>query len=443
LHKENELIGRLEALRAADPGNPLLGHFLAAQYVEAKQADKAEAIYRQLAGTSPSIAGYRNLVRIYRQSKRYDDLLWVLGEAIVRVGALEPLADNGHPLAEDKDLVQGALAAARTQLNKHPKGFAYQSRLAAAVLALDAKQYDAAAEFYNAAIQSRPRQADRLYKSWGLGLALKAEHARAIEVFRRAMDQKALPADDPTFPYYLAGALELAGRTDQALAEARKAVKLASARKPAQRAAAVQQAEPDLADCLSRVAWILYHAKRYAEAAAVYGDLLGKYGSDYSSAAVRELLREARLGLSNIAVIQKDHARATEWLQQVLDEFPDDPGALNDLGYLWAEQGEHLERAHRMIRIAVEKEPDNAAYRDSLGWVLFQKGRVQEALPELEKAAAQEPDPTVLDHLGDAYRAVGRPQEAKQAWRRAVQAFQKDPDPEKMKRIEDKIKAVR
>ena len=117
------------------------------------------------------------------------------------------------------------------------------------------------------------------------------------------------------------------------------------------------------------------------------------------------------------------------------------------MGYLWADQGKHLDLAHRMIQQAVDQEPDNAAYRDSLGWVLFRKGRLAEAVPELEKAVALEVDPAVLDHLGDAYRAAGQPDRAKDAWLRALAAFQKtradDPKKEDIKKIEDKIKSIR
>ena len=52
------------------------------------------------------------------------------------------------------------------------------------------------------------------------------------------------------------------------------------------------------------------------------------------------------------------------------------------------------------------------------------QGRVKEAVPELEKAAAGEPDATVLDHLGDAYRRPGQAEKAKDAWRRAAEALQ-------------------
>ena len=104
----------------------------------------------------------------------------------------------------------------------------------------------------------------------------------------------------------------------------------------------------------------------------------------------------------------------------MLDEFPDDAGASNDLGYLWADQGVHLQRALKMIRQAVAAEPDNAAYRDSLGWVYYRLGRYQEAVAELEKAARQGTGGDVLDHLGDAQLKAGQPDKADDAWRRAA-----------------------
>ncbi len=441
LHRENELLGRLEALRAADPDNVPLGHFLAEKYLEAQQAEKAEPLYRAMAGKSPTVAAYRNLVGIYRKGKRYDALLAVLAEAVSHLAGLESLAEKDRPLGEDAELVRKLVDTARQQLKADPKGLGYDARLAVALLALEAKQFDTAAEFFDLAVQAKPDQASKVFLAWGLGVALQDDHARAARVFQRGIQQKALPEKDPTFHFYLAGALEMAGRTDEALAAARKAVELASAQQ-ADKASKESQAKNEFPRCLARVAWVLYHSKRYDEAAKAYRELIEKHAADYSSERARAVVREARLALSNVAVVKNDNARAVEWLEQVLDEFPEDPSALNDLGYIWAEQGKHLERAHRMIRKAVEKEPDNAAYRDSLGWVLFQKGRIQEALPELEKAAALEPDPTVLDHLGDAHRAIGQPQKAKDAWRRAAEALQKAGETEKAKKVQEKLKGI-
>ena len=188
------------------------------------------------------------------------------------------------------------------------------------------------------------------------------------------------------------------------------------------------------------MAWVLYGAKRYDEARKAYEELVREFDADYDSAETRDVLREARLALSNLAVIRGDLPRAEEWLEQVLDEFPDDEGALNDLGYLWADQSKELQRAKRMIEKAVKAEPDNVAYRDSLGWVLFRLGQFPEAVVQLEKAAAdKKPDGTVLDHLGDAYAKTNRRDKAVEAWRKAVETFRREKDTEKMKAVEKKI----
>ena len=97
--------------------------------------------------------------------------------------------------------------------------------------------------------------------------------------------------------------------------------------------------------------------------------------------------------------------------------------ALNYLGYMWAERGENLDDAEKFIRRALQSEPDNAAYLDSLGWVLYQQGRYHEALAPLERAAqlaTADPDPTIEEHLGDVLDKLGRRNEALKAWERAL-----------------------
>lgn len=124
-----------------------------------------------------------------------------------------------------------------------------------------------------------------------------------------------------------------------------------------------------------------------------------------------------------------DRANAVEHLQKSLEIRPDFAEGLNHLGYLWAERKENLEKAHSMIRRAVEIEPENEAYLDSLAWVLFQLKRPAEALPWMEKAIklAPKPDPTLFDHHGDILAAVGRLAEAQAAWRKSL-AVEDDPE---------------
>ena len=238
---------------------------------------------------SPSIAGYRNLLEICRKSKRYDAWLRVLGEAIEHVGSLEPLAEKGHPLADDKELVAQAIDSARARLKADSKAFPYESRLAAAVLALDAKQYDAASEFFNAAIQAKPDQAAQLLLTWGLGLVLREQHAPGRRGLPPRGGEKALPAEDPTFHYYLAGALEMAGQTEDALAAARKAVatRLHRETRRAARQDAAGQADPcrlSKPRCLDALPRQAIRRGRQA-----YHELIEKFDPDYGSAEIREV----------------------------------------------------------------------------------------------------------------------------------------------------------
>jgi Flp pilus assembly protein TadD len=146
--------------------------------------------------------------------------------------------------------------------------------------------------------------------------------------------------------------------------------------------------------------------------------------------------------LSTIELGQGDFEAAVERLEQVLDEFPEDVQARNDLGYLWADRGMHLARSQRMIEYAVAASPDNAAYRDSLGWVLFRLGRYPEAIEQLQRAVAgteDEPDGVIMDHLGDAYDKAGRREEALAAWRRAEAVFQNENDRNKLDEVRKKL----
>ncbi|MBI1366923.1 MAG: tetratricopeptide repeat protein [Alphaproteobacteria bacterium] len=109
-------------------------------------------------------------------------------------------------------------------------------------------------------------------------------------------------------------------------------------------------------------------------------------------------------------------------LKRAVELAPDEPTALNYLGYSWAERGVHLKEAFKLIERAVAALPQSGAIVDSLGWAHYQLGQYEDAVDNLERAAALEPsDPTITDHLGDAYWRLGRKIEARYQWRRALE----------------------
>jgi tetratricopeptide (TPR) repeat protein len=119
--------------------------------------------------------------------------------------------------------------------------------------------------------------------------------------------------------------------------------------------------------------------------------------------------------------------RANDWpaaeqdLKKALELSPDQPEALNYLGYSWVDKNINLEPALAMIQKAVAKDKENGEFIDSLGWAYFRLGRYDEALVELERAIKLKGGvPEINDHLGDAYWKVGRKREAVFQWRKTL-----------------------
>jgi tetratricopeptide (TPR) repeat protein len=113
--------------------------------------------------------------------------------------------------------------------------------------------------------------------------------------------------------------------------------------------------------------------------------------------------------------------------------------AYNYIGYMWADHNMNLDEAEAMIRRALESEPNNASYMDSLGWVEFRKGKFDQALNDLLRAAkaVERDDPVVFEHIGDTYLKLNRVPEALDAWQKALAL-----DP-KNKTLTDKIEGIK
>ncbi|MGA7213311.1 MAG: tetratricopeptide repeat protein [Terrimicrobiaceae bacterium] len=118
------------------------------------------------------------------------------------------------------------------------------------------------------------------------------------------------------------------------------------------------------------------------------------------------------------------YVKATELFRKSIELDPGNAArSYNYLGYMWIERSENLEEAGQLIHRALELEPANGAYIDSLGWLYFKQGKFNEALTELLRAAEllPEPDAVVFEHIGDACDKLGRKAEAVLYWQKALQ----------------------
>lgn len=431
LGRGEELIERLEQLLADDADNEPLRLYLADQYRRKEQFDKARPLYEALAQSRPSLEVYRAQVELYRRQEDVAALLNTLAAALAQLRMVDLLGSEGKAVLADEALLDNLFEAARKRLTD-AKDLSPDERAAIGVLALAAKRPQTAAEFFESAAADNPAQSREYLRRWGLGLLVQEQAAQAAEVLARA-PQGETPAAKAERLYHQAAALELSGQTDKALAAAVEAAELAEAH--------AQALGATYYDILGRRPWVLFHAKRHDEARAAYLNLLERLESRRDDADARAAARDARMMLSNLAAIAGAMDEAEEWLELVLDEEPDDVSASNDLGYLWVDQGKHLNRSLKMIQHAVAAAPENAAYRDSLGWAWYRLGAYDEAVAELTKATEliDEPDGVILDHLGDALAKAGRADQARSAWERALASFEKEQDDDKARATRAKL----
>jgi tetratricopeptide (TPR) repeat protein len=145
---------------------------------------------------------------------------------------------------------------------------------------------------------------------------------------------------------------------------------------------------------------------------------------------------------------QKKYDASETSFRQVLAIFPEHAGAMNYLGYMLADRNVRLDEAYKLIQKAVDLEPDNGAYLDSLGWVFYRQGKLSEAERTLTRAVELTgQDPTVREHLGDVYFKLGKTQEAITQWNASMKAFKEQPpsdaDPEEISKVNDKLDAAR
>ncbi len=171
------------------------------------------------------------------------------------------------------------------------------------------------------------------------------------------------------------------GRADSAVAYARLEV----------------AASPDSLSPRRVLARYLRETQRWREAADELGWLRERVPDDPSLLLDLALCREQLGDVSGAIAAGRD----------ALALVPDSPQALNFLGYLLADHQRDLPEAEKLIRRAVEQDPDNGAYLDSMGWVLFRLGEFSAARVHLERALTLTgDDPVVHEHLGDVYREL-------------------------------------
>jgi tetratricopeptide (TPR) repeat protein len=129
----------------------------------------------------------------------------------------------------------------------------------------------------------------------------------------------------------------------------------------------------------------------------------------------------ARLGLAEVRLAQGQTEQAQRLFEAILKEHPQHPTARNNLAYLYAEQGQNLERAYAMMQELGQLFPRDGAVRDTLGWVCYRAGRLEEARCHLEEAVRLDRSKALRHyHLGQVEAALEQRTAAAAALRTAL-----------------------
>jgi tetratricopeptide (TPR) repeat protein len=174
---------------------------------------------------------------------------------------------------------------------------------------------------------------------------------------------------------------------------------------------------------------------------------------------LKEYTHRYRYILSGVYMDLDNVDKAAEHLKALLADDPDNPTYNNDLGYIWADHDMNLDESEKMIRKALdedrkqrrkddpeikpEDDKDNAAYLDSLAWVLFRKKKFKEALPLLEQAIKEEEGRhiEIFDHLAQVHVALGEKAKAIDAWKKGLEvAGTSKREQQRKQDVEKKIK---
>ncbi|HXP48179.1 MAG TPA: tetratricopeptide repeat protein [Terriglobales bacterium] len=397
------------------------------------QYDAALEQYRQIAEADPQDAqSYLRISEIYRRQGKFDQALDMLKKA-------ESLVQDSLEIPFNMALVydaQGRFEDAATTLQQlmektaHPDGnyttgernnrSVFLERLGTVYREQGKSQ--AAVEAYRKMLELGGDSESRGYQQMIDTLREAKQWPQATAVAQESVQK--LP-NDRGLKLVLAGQLADTGQADEGLAMAKSLLK-----------GTAEDREVYIA-----LAQINSRLKRWSNAEEDINKAAGL-------ASKQEDKDYVQFVLGSIYERQKRFEPAEAAFKKVLANDPRSAITLNYLGYMLADRGTHLDEALGYIKKAVELDPQNGAYLDSLGWAYFKLGNYDLAEENLRKASERiGNDATVQDHLGDVYQKMGRLKQAAAHWQRALEEWAKtvpaDVDQDDVAKVQHKLEAAR
>jgi tetratricopeptide (TPR) repeat protein len=417
-----------------DPDNLDARRGLAQALLNNNQLDDALHAYQEISSADPQDA--QALVRIsecQRRQGHYEQALATLKRAQALSSDTEEILyhqaltlDALGRYAESSKLLDGLVTRSTKADNSYSDGEKNNRAIFLERLAnVDREQNrtDAAIAAYQQMIVLGGDAAERGYQGKVDAYRDAKQYDKATEVARQAA--KAMP-DDKQVQLMLAAQLADTGHADDGLSLANAQLKHTD----------------DDRDVYLALAQIDLRLRRWKDAA-----------EDIDKAAALPVhgdgdARDVLFLRGELEERQKHYDAAEEQFRKLLSLDPNNSVTLNYLGYMLADRGVKLPDALAMIQKAVELDPQNYAYLDSLGWAYFKMGQYPLAEENLRKASERvSTDPTVHDHLGELYEKTGRLRLAVAQWDQSLAQYARtipaDVDESDVTKVQKKLETAK
>tara|TARA_R110002072_G_scaffold301462_2_gene481256 strand:+ start:16418 stop:18253 length:1836 start_codon:yes stop_codon:yes gene_type:complete len=355
---------------------------------------------------------------LHRQLKEYDEALTVLQPTFSMAPEFSGSSVLKTNILYDQGKLKDAIAFASTAFDTYPDDHNL-GRLYASMLVED-KQLDEAEDVFQSLIDRYP-QAPSLRLSLGL---VKLENNKTNDaklIFNKLLDDKLHPNEAH---FYLGRIAEQEKDIDSAIAHYQQ----------------IQESQ-NYGASIERVSFLLAQQNKIEQMMSYLSDLRAKDEARKKTLWLLEVkllsltqAKDKMMSSLNAAILdfpnddQFLYARAMNLdaqddlkgmeadLRKILEHKPDNPIALNALGYTLADKTNRLQEAFQLIQKAHVLEPENPAILDSLGWVLFKLNQHEEALIFLLKAFQGYQDGEVAAHLGEVLWSLNQKTEALEVW---------------------------
>ncbi len=358
--------------------------------------------------------------RYAAQLKKYDESLAILDQVLEIDPSLHEVLIIKAKVLTAQGRHEEAAVLIKQLLDELPENNAL--RLQYARMLVEQQNLEAAIKQYSILYERMPEDAGIALSLALLNIETK-KLDKAVEVFEHLLE---IDKKIPVANYYLGRIAQNQGDDKQAVAyylrvkygeyvfdaQLRTGVLLAVLGKTDEGLAKLEALAEEQTDWALRVksylaqGEILRHQKRYKEGVEMYSRALQQKRDDTNLLYARGLMAEK--------VDRLDMAEAD--LLKVISKEPDNANALNALGYTLADRTLRYQEALDYIKRAAELVPDDPAILDSLGWVSYRLGKMDEALKWLSKAFEMLEDAEIAAHYGEVLWQSNQKGKAREIW---------------------------